>query len=155
MNLKRFLTEANWFMVFYLSFVHICGFLSLAYLRQLKWGSILAFPVWYWLSGLGITGMCSCFNYLEAKLLKGGAHRLWAHRSYSAGFIVRVFLMMCNSCANQGSIFHWARDHRTHHKHSESPKGIKHPIRSAFFPTFQIHTTRKEVSSMLTLDGFS
>jgi stearoyl-CoA desaturase (Delta-9 desaturase) len=27
--------------------------------------------------------------------------------------------MLSNSIANQGSIWHWARDHRVHHKHSE------------------------------------
>jgi hypothetical protein len=27
--------------------------------------------------------------------------------------------MLCNSIANQGSIWHWSRDHRVHHKHSE------------------------------------
>lgn len=52
-------------------------------------------------SGLGITG---------------GVHRLWAHRSYDAHWSVRVFMMLINSVANQGSIYHWARDHRGHHK---------------------------------------
>ncbi|CEM23299.1 unnamed protein product [Vitrella brassicaformis CCMP3155] len=59
------------------------------------------------ISGLGITA---------------GAHRLWAHRSYKANLPARIVLMVLNSIANQGSIYHWARDHRTHHKHSETEK---------------------------------
>eukprot|EP00470_Lotharella_oceanica_P004292 CAMPEP_0170175124 /NCGR_PEP_ID=MMETSP0040_2-20121228/8260_1 /TAXON_ID=641309 /ORGANISM="Lotharella oceanica, Strain CCMP622" /LENGTH=294 /DNA_ID=CAMNT_0010417007 /DNA_START=132 /DNA_END=1016 /DNA_ORIENTATION=- len=64
-----------------------------------------AFILWP-ISGLGITA---------------GAHRLWSHRSYNATFPLRVFLMLINSIANQGSILHWSRDHRVHHKHSETP----------------------------------
>jgi stearoyl-CoA desaturase (delta-9 desaturase) len=28
--------------------------------------------------------------------------------------------MLSNSMANQGSIWHWDRDHRVYHKHSET-----------------------------------
>jgi len=83
-----------------------------------KWQTWVAFPVWYWLGGLGITG---------------GAHRLWAHRSYSASFPVRVFLMLCNCVANQGSIFHWARDHRVHHKFSETAADPHDASRGFFY----------------------
>ena len=38
---------------------------------------------------------------------------------FQASFPLRVFLMLSNSIANQGSIWHWSRDHRVHHKHSE------------------------------------
>jgi stearoyl-CoA desaturase (delta-9 desaturase) len=51
--------------------------------------------------------------------ITAGAHRLWAHRSYKASFPLRVVLMLANSIANQGSIWHWSRDHRVHHKHTE------------------------------------
>merc|ERR1711920_818136 len=42
------------------------------------------------------------------------------------GFAGIFFLPYCrvatlaNSIANQGTIYHWARDHRTHHFHSET-----------------------------------
>jgi len=62
-----------------------------------------------------------------------GAHRLWSHRSYSAALPVRVFLMLCNSIANQGSILHWARDHRVHHKHSETNADPHNAMRGFFF----------------------
>jgi stearoyl-CoA desaturase (delta-9 desaturase) len=60
----------------------------------------------YFCGGLGITA---------------GVHRLWAHKSYKAGFPLRLVLMIFNSIANQGSIYHWARDHRLHHLYSDTP----------------------------------
>lgn len=62
-----------------------------------------------------------------------GVHRLWSHRSYEAHFVVRLFLMLCNSIANQGSIFHWARDHRVHHKFSETDADPHNATRGFFF----------------------
>merc|ERR1719460_1709363 len=52
--------------------------------------------------------------------ITAGVHRLWAHKSYKAGFLLKMFLMILNSIANQGSIFHWARDHRVHHLYSDT-----------------------------------
>jgi len=51
--------------------------------------------------------------------ITAGVHRLWAHRSYQAAAPLRCLLMLMNTLALQGSIFHWARDHRTHHKHTD------------------------------------
>jgi stearoyl-CoA desaturase (delta-9 desaturase) len=62
-----------------------------------------------------------------------GAHRLWSHRSYEAHFIARVVLMLANSIANQGSIYHWSRDHRVHHKYSETNADPHNATRGFFF----------------------
>lgn len=40
--------------------------------------------------------------------------------------------MLGNCGANQGSIFHWSRDHRLHHKFSDSPLD-PHNINHGFF----------------------
>ncbi len=40
--------------------------------------------------------------------------------------------MLANSIANQGSIYHWSRDHRVHHKHSET-NGDPHNATRGFF----------------------
>ena len=53
--------------------------------------------------------------------ITAGAHRLWAHKSYEASGILKFMLLICNSIANQGSVLHWARDHRTHHLFSGLP----------------------------------
>lgn len=98
-------TEWNIPMIIYLLFVHTSAAYGSILLSNCTWETLL-FALMLWpISGLGITA---------------GAHRLWAHRSYKATFPLRSVLMICNSIANQGSIYHWARDHRVHHKHAET-----------------------------------
>lgn len=41
--------------------------------------------------------------------------------------------MLMNSIANQGSIYHWARDHRVHHKYSETSADPHNATRGFFF----------------------
>eukprot|EP00922_Rhytidocystis_sp_ex-Travisia-forbesii_P020382 GHVS01029993.1.p1 GENE.GHVS01029993.1~~GHVS01029993.1.p1 ORF type:complete len:602 (-),score=28.95 GHVS01029993.1:258-2063(-) len=93
---------------------------------------------------VGIVRMCTHHQatrlFLEAiflYILGGfgitcGAHRLWAHRSYKAAFPFRTFLFLCNSLANQGTIYRWSRDHRTHHKFSDTA-GDPHNATRGFF----------------------
>ena len=61
--------------------------------------------------------------------ITAGAHRLWSHKSYEAAFPVRLVFMLANSAAHQGSIYQWSRDHKMHHKHTDTdldPHSIKH-----------------------------
>jgi stearoyl-CoA desaturase (Delta-9 desaturase) len=41
--------------------------------------------------------------------------------------------MICNSIANQGSLFHWCRDHRVHHKYTETNADPHNATRGFFF----------------------
>jgi stearoyl-CoA desaturase (delta-9 desaturase) len=41
--------------------------------------------------------------------------------------------MLWNSIANQGSIYHWARDHRVHHKYAETSADPHNATRGFFF----------------------
>jgi stearoyl-CoA desaturase (Delta-9 desaturase) len=76
---------------------------------------------------------CHFFSFDSGLGITAGCHRLWAHRSYEASFAVRVFLMLCNSIACQGSIHHWVRDHRLHHKFSETETDPHNAQRGFFF----------------------
>mmetsp|Transcript_25061 Transcript_25061/g.81003 ORF Transcript_25061/g.81003 Transcript_25061/m.81003 type:complete len:341 (-) Transcript_25061:189-1211(-) len=108
----------NYPMGIYITLVHAVAAVGLCYVRAAKAETLIwAFALWP-MSGLGITA---------------GVHRLWSHRSYKAGKIVRCFLMVMNSIANQGSIMHWARDHRVHHKHSETDADPHNATRGFFF----------------------
>lgn len=49
-----------------------------------------------------------------------GAHRLWSHRSYKATLPLKIILMLFHTSAFQYDIINWARDHRLHHKYSET-----------------------------------
>jgi len=110
---------ANWPMIVYISTVHLAAMLGLVscFTGAMRQTMLFAFILWP-ISGLGITA---------------GVHRLWAHRSYKAGLPLRVFLMLANSIANQGSIWHWSRDHRVHHKHSETDADPHNATRGFFY----------------------
>lgn len=69
-------------------------------------------------SGLGITA---------------GAHRLWAHRCYKARWPLRLFLCLANSMAFQNDIYEWSRDHRVHHKFTETDADPHNARRGFFF----------------------
>lgn len=108
----------KWPMIIYLSLTHLAACVGLVSIFSCKWQTLLeAFTLWP-VTCLGITA---------------GAHRLWTHRSYTASLSYRFVLMIFNSIANQGSIYHWARDHRVHHKHSETDADPHNAARGFFF----------------------
>lgn len=70
---------------------------------------------------------------LNALGITAGAHRLWTHRSYQAKLPLRIFLAICNSIAFQNDIIEWSRDHRVHHKYSETDADPHNAKRGFFF----------------------
>jgi len=108
----------NWPMIIYMAFVHYTAILGCLAVTSVKWETLMWAYILWPISGLGITA---------------GVHRLWAHRSYNAHWTVRCWLMLANSIANQGSIYHWARDHRVHHKHSETNADPHNATRGFFY----------------------
>jgi stearoyl-CoA desaturase (delta-9 desaturase) len=110
----KFKTRVNWFMCFYLLAFHIFGLFGL--LRS-TWTQFAQAVIMYQVCGWGVTA---------------GMHRLWSHRSYKARLPTRFMLMMLSSITNQGSIYHWCRDHRVHHKFSDT-EADPHDINRGFF----------------------
>ncbi|KAL7643598.1 UNVERIFIED_CONTAM: hypothetical protein RMT77_005581 [Armadillidium vulgare] len=82
------------------------------------WRTIAFTYLLYFLSAMGITM---------------GAHRLWAHKSFKAKLPLRIFLAFCQTLAFQNSIFEWSRDHRVHHKFSETDADPHNAQRGFFF----------------------
>ncbi|XP_072881356.1 acyl-CoA desaturase-like [Hemitrygon akajei] len=81
-----------------------------------------------------LTWLWSAFCFLLSALgVTAGAHRLWSHRSYTATTPLRVFLAIANSMAFQNHIYEWARDHRVHHKFSETDADPHNASRGFFF----------------------
>jgi stearoyl-CoA desaturase (delta-9 desaturase) len=110
--------QLNWPMIIYISLVHVAAFVGLFKVQKCSAETLIwAFTLWP-ISGFGITV---------------GVHRLWSHRSYTAAFPLRLALMLFNSIANQGSIWHWARDHRVHHKYSETDADPHNATRGFFY----------------------
>lgn len=80
------------------------------------------------------TGVFAFLNYQMGGLgITAGAHRLWAHKSYKAKWPLRAFLAYCNTLAFQDAVIDWARDHRVHHKYSETDADPHNAKRGFFF----------------------
>lgn len=65
--------------------------------------------------------------------ITAGAHRLWAHRAYKARLPLRILLTFFNTVAFEDCAIHWARDHRVHHKYSETDADPHNATRGFFF----------------------
>lgn len=63
--------------------------------------------MYYFFTGFGITA---------------GYHRLWAHKSYSARRPLEIFLALVGAASIEGSIRWWSRDHRAHHRYTDTTK---------------------------------
>ncbi|XP_028172976.1 delta(9)-fatty-acid desaturase fat-6-like, partial [Ostrinia furnacalis] len=63
----------------------------------------------------------------------GGAHRYWCHRSYKAKWPLQIILLLCYSLAGQNDLYQWVRDHRVHHKFSETSADPHNANRGFFF----------------------
>jgi len=72
-----------------------------------RWQTILLSVIFYFWTGLGITA---------------GYHRLWSHRAYSARYMVRLLLCIGGAAAFEGSAKWWCRNHRAHHRYTDTSK---------------------------------
>lgn len=65
--------------------------------------------------------------------ITAGAHRLWAHKSYKAKWPLKCILVLANLIAFQNSIYEWVRDHRVHHKYTDTNADPHNSMRGFFF----------------------
>ncbi|CAL8118607.1 unnamed protein product [Orchesella dallaii] len=112
--------EIVWRNVFLIGYIHVAGiyglYLSLAghiYLKTFIFQVLLTY-----LTTFGVTL---------------GTHRLWAHKCYKASLPLRVLLMVIQTAACQNSIHEWCRDHRVHHKFTETNADPHNAKRGFFF----------------------
>lgn len=52
--------------------------------------------------------------------ITGGYHRLFAHRSYQANPLVKLFYLVFGAAAGENSVLKWASDHRIHHQNVDT-----------------------------------
>ncbi|XP_063827537.1 acyl-CoA Delta-9 desaturase-like [Ostrinia nubilalis] len=62
-----------------------------------------------------------------------GAHRLYTHRSFKASPPLRAMLLIMQTMAGQNSMFIWCRDHRLHHRYSDTDADPHNAKRGFFF----------------------
>eukprot|EP00560_Eucampia_antarctica_P005777 CAMPEP_0197837080 /NCGR_PEP_ID=MMETSP1437-20131217/31065_1 /TAXON_ID=49252 ORGANISM="Eucampia antarctica, Strain CCMP1452" /NCGR_SAMPLE_ID=MMETSP1437 /ASSEMBLY_ACC=CAM_ASM_001096 /LENGTH=288 /DNA_ID=CAMNT_0043443817 /DNA_START=130 /DNA_END=996 /DNA_ORIENTATION=+ len=104
-------------MTTYCLLIHVLSLCALTVVHKCKYQTLILTAILFPLNAFGVTV---------------GAHRYWTHRSFEAGLPVRIFLMLCQSLSNQGSILHWCKDHRVHHRYSETDAD-PHDARRGFF----------------------
>ena len=107
-----------WFNVYFMLVLHLFASYGLFLLPGAKLWTWIWIVFCHYFGGMGVTA---------------GAHRLWAHRSYKATWPLRLILMFMNCMAAQNDIFEWARDHRVHHKYSETDADPHNAKRGFFF----------------------
>lgn len=107
-----------WRNILWMLYLHLSALYSFYLLPDCQWKTILFAILLYVVGGLGVTA---------------GAHRLWAHRSYKAALPLRIFLAFCFTTAFQNDIYEWSRDHRAHHKYSETDADPHNAKRGLFF----------------------
>ncbi|KAJ8248422.1 hypothetical protein GJAV_G00241860 [Gymnothorax javanicus] len=95
-------------------------------------GALYGFTLLLSTSVLTLAWSMVCFM-ISALGVTAGAHRLWSHRSYKASLPLRIFLAIANSMAFQNDVYEWARDHRVHHKYSETDADPHNAVRGFFF----------------------
>jgi stearoyl-CoA desaturase (delta-9 desaturase) len=70
------------------------------------WSEWLVLAVMFFAVGTGVTA---------------GYHRLFSHRAYRTGPVVRFLLLCFGAASFENSVLHWASDHRVHHSQVDSP----------------------------------
>jgi stearoyl-CoA desaturase (delta-9 desaturase) len=88
----------------------------------LRWTDLVVLAVLYTASGLGVTV---------------GFHRLFTHRSFKTGKVLRFTFAVLGSMAIEGPLIEWVTNHRQHHRFSDesgdphSPHGHGTGVRGA------------------------
>ncbi|XP_063706252.1 acyl-CoA Delta-9 desaturase-like [Culicoides brevitarsis] len=107
-----------WRNVIILSYVHAVAIYSAINISQCKWQvSLFAFFIAN-LAAIGITA---------------GAHRLWTHKSYKAKLPLKIILLIFQTLSFQQCIYDWARDHRVHHKYTDTDADPHNSKKGFFF----------------------
>jgi stearoyl-CoA desaturase (delta-9 desaturase) len=92
--------------------VTVVPMLAVGFAAWRSWAGLLhasdlaVLAILYVLSGLGITV---------------GFHRLFTHRSFKTGRVLRAVLGVLGSTAIEGPVISWVADHRKHHAFSDRP----------------------------------
>ncbi|EDW59212.1 acyl-CoA Delta(11) desaturase [Drosophila virilis] len=116
----QFKAPLKWDKVIQISLLHIVAVICfITYpLNELRLSSTLWSFFMGGVAGFGVTA---------------GAHRFWTHRSYKANKILRSLLMISYCVAGQNTMYDWVRDHRVHHKYSETDADPHNANRGFFF----------------------
>ena len=106
-----------WVNILVFAFAHLIYFYGLFNVKEVSW------KTWVFANQVG--------NFAGFSI-GCGAHRLWSHKAYDACLGLRIFYAIGQTIAGQNCIYIWCRDHRVHHKFSDTD-GDPHNTRRGYF----------------------
>ncbi|KAI5631258.1 fatty acid desaturase domain-containing protein [Phthorimaea operculella] len=113
--------------------------------HQLVWKNAIGFLILHllalWGFGVLLTGGVSAKTflwtvfvaYVSTEGVTIGAHRFYTHKSFKAVPFLRAALILMQTIAGQNSMFIWSRDHRLHHRYSDTDADPHNSKRGFFF----------------------
>ncbi|XP_015608808.1 delta(9)-fatty-acid desaturase fat-6, partial [Cephus cinctus] len=105
--------------VIYYSLLHIAAIYGVyVALFRAKLATQIWLPIFAALMGSGVTL---------------GSHRYFSHKSYEVTTPVKIVLLIMQTMTGQNSAFTWAREHRLHHKYSDTDADPHNAARGFFF----------------------
>jgi stearoyl-CoA desaturase (Delta-9 desaturase) len=91
---------------------------------------------WYGLThgfSAGSWAFYAFFLIANGVSITGGYHRLWAHRTYEAHWLLRLFFMIFGTMSLQNSAFAWCSGHRVHHLNVDDVDRDPYSIKRGFW----------------------
>lgn len=105
---QRLTNEIDWINLVFMLIVH--GVAVLGGLWYILHHDLAPLHWALWLGGFGITTLA----------ISAGYHRLFAHRTYETGSLLKAVWLFFGASAFQTSALRWARKHRVHHQHLDT-----------------------------------
>ena len=115
-NREKYQLEVKWINVVIFIYLHIAGIYGFL-ITKTRSTLIIGWTIGI-LAGFGTTV---------------GAHRLFTHRTFRANQKLRVILLFLQTLSGQHPILQWARDHRAHHKYTDTNADPYNSRRGFFF----------------------
>ncbi|PYI31723.1 stearic acid desaturase [Aspergillus indologenus CBS 114.80] len=120
LNEIHWFKRLEWFRMFIIWGIPLLGFIGATQVALHKKTAILMI-VYYFISGIS---------------LSAGYHRLWSHRAYTATAVTRFFLAFFAASVGEGNAYTWARDHRAHHRFTDTDQDPYSVHKGLFYAHF-------------------
>ncbi|NOQ72984.1 MAG: acyl-CoA desaturase [Crocinitomix sp.] len=66
--------------------------------------------------------LCISLYFIRMFFVTGGYHRYFSHSTYKTSRFVQFLIAFWAETSLQKGVLHWAANHRTHHRYSDTPK---------------------------------
>ncbi|EEZ98125.1 acyl-CoA desaturase 1 isoform X2 [Tribolium castaneum] len=111
--------------------------------RKIVWFNAIGFFILHLLALYGGYRLLHChiltplfalaLMFVSGEGITLGAHRLYSHKAFKASFVVRLAVIILHTIAGQNCLYIWVRDHRQHHKYSDTDADPHNSNRGFFF----------------------